>query len=417
MEPVPAARPRGQYRALLRERDFCLFFVATTSSTLGSAIIPVAMTFALLARGRSATTIGLVLAAQTAPTIVLMLAGGVVGDRWPRRRLMIGADLLRCVSQSLLAGVLTLRHPPLPALLALVACLGIGNAFYGPAETGLIPEIAGRHRIRQANGLLSISSSLTAIVGPSLGGLLVSLGNAPLAIGLDATSYAISACCLALIRTAMRDRPPPASFLHDFRLGWREFRTHGWLRLVTAQYGLLDLVAFAPFFVLGPVLLASRPDGARLWGLVSSATGMGGVLGGLLVLRIHPARPLVAFELAAALLTLPLVMLALHVPVLVLALGSAVFGAALAVLNVTVQTAVQEQIPHTVLSRVNALFSLVAVGMGPVGFALCGPMAHMVGTRRWLGIGAGIILLSVAALLMSRRIWGLQAAPPPDATG
>ena len=409
-DPAARTRSRGSYLAVLRQRDFALFFVAASASTLGSAVVPVALTFALLALKYSATTIGLVLAAQTAPAVILMLAGGVAGDRWPRRLVMIAADILRCAAQASLAVLLAIGHPPLYALLMLAACVGIGNAFFGPAEIGLIPQIAPAGQLKEANSLLSISGSLSAVAGPSLGGLLVGLGSAPIAIGLNAVGYAASAVCLAMLRVAAQERKPSASVIADLQLGWVEFRRHRWLQLITAQYGLLNLVAFAPFFVLGPVLFASTPNGARLWGLVASATGVGGIVGGLLILRFRPLRPLIAFELSAALLTTPLVLLAFHIPVLPLAIGSAVFGASLAVLNVTAQTTIQERIPEEVLSRVNALFSMVATGLGPIGYALCGPIAHLVGPRSLLALGSGVILLSTTALLGSTSIRGLKNA-------
>ncbi|MBE7210059.1 MAG: MFS transporter [Gluconacetobacter diazotrophicus] len=413
---VGETTPRNRFPSLLLERNFALFFVAASASTLGSAVVPVALTFALLVLKYSATSIGLVLAAQTAPAVVLMLVGGVVGDRWPRRLVMIMADILRCAAQAALALLLASGHPTLPALLALAACVGIGNAFFGPAEIGLIPQIASSARLKQANSLLSISGSLSAVAGPSLGGLLVAIGSAPIAIGLNAVGYAASGICLALLRVApaAHENKATTSFVADLRLGWVEFRRHRWLQLITAQYGLLNLVAFAPFFVLGPVLFASVPNGARLWGLVASATGVGGIAGGLLILRLRPLRPLIAFELCAALLTTPLVLLAFHIPVLPLAIGSAVFGAALAILNVMAQTTIQERIPEDVLSRVNALFSLVATGLGPIGYALCGPVAHLVGPRELLAVGSGVVLLSAAALLGSENIRNLRNAKPSE---
>ena len=182
---------------------------------------------------------------------------------------------------------------------------------------------------------------------------------------------------------------------------------------MTAQYGLLNLVTFAPFFVLGPVIFATMPNGARSWGLIASATGAGGVIGGLLILRVRPSRPLVAFEVSAALLAAPLLVLALHASVAVLAVSSAVFGAALAILNVTVQTTIQERMPEDVLSRINALFSVVATGLGPIGFALCGPVAHFAGARNALGVGSGITLISAAALLSLGHIRHVKAIRTP----
>ncbi len=407
----PSAALSGGYRALLHQRNFVLLFSAYSISTLGTATVPIAVAFALLSADYSASAVGIVLAAQTLPMVLLMLAGGVVGDRWPRRRLMMGADLLRCASQATLAILLALGHPSLPALMVLAACCGIGTAFYGPAESGLIPQVAGAERIKDANSLISLTGSLAAILGPALGGLLVGLGGASIAIGIDAASYAASALCLALMRIAPHAASARASPVTELQHGWSEFNRHRWLQLVTVQQGMLSLLAFAPFFVLGPALFAAMPGGAQTWGLIASATGVGGIAGGLFVLRVHIPRPLLAVQLATALLATPLVMLALHAPVPLLVLGSATFGVALAVVNVLVQTSLQESIPRHFLSRVSSIFSLVAMGLGPIGFALCGPVASMIGTERALGFGACALLASVAALLASYDIQRFTRLP------
>ena len=414
MSAAPEESSKPGYLTLLRQRSFALFFMAATASTLGSAVVPIALTFALLQVGYTATSVGLILAAQTAPTVVLLLAGGIVGDRWSRQRIMIGADILRCVCQGSLAALLATGRPSLVLLMLLAGCLGVGNAFFTPAESGLIPEVAGdKSRIRAANSLIGISSSLSAIMGPVIGGMLVGLGDAPLAIGLNAISYAVSGACLAFIHIPPYERKVTTSFLTDLKQGWSEFRRHRWLQLVTAQYGLLNLVTFAPFFVLGPVIFSSMPNGARSWGWIASATGAGGVLGGLLILKFRPSRPLVAYEISAALLTAPLIVLAMHASVPVLMASSAVFGLALSILNVTVQTTIQERMPEEVLSRINALFSVVATGLGPIGFALAGPVAHLAGPRHALGVGSGITLISAAALLCLGHIWQVKAIRAP----
>lgn len=410
---LPSQPASADYRHLLRHRDFALFFAAISVSTLGTATVPVALTFALLVTGYSASIVGLVLASQSTATVLLMLLGGAVADRWPRRPLMVAADLLRCISQTILAVLLLLGHPPLFSLLALAACGGVGNAFYGPAESGLIPQVAGLEHVKAANSLTGLTGSLSAIVGPALGGLLVGLGGAPIAIGLDAASYAASATCLSLMRVSRQAPKAGASMSANIRLGWGEFRRHRWLQLLTLQYGLLNLFAFAPFFVLGPSMFAAMHAGARTWGLIASATGLGGIGGGLLMLRLHITRPLLLIQVATGLLALPLIMLALHAAVLILALSSLAFGVALAVVNILVQTTLQQSIPPDFLSRVSSLVGLVVMGLAPVGFVACGPAASLLGTEPALGLSAGAVLLSMVAMLVSpdiRRFRSPQAA-------
>ncbi|WP_428534691.1 MFS transporter [Rhodopila sp.] len=389
---------------LLQDRNFLLFFSAFSVSTLGTATIPVAITFALLSAGYPASAVGLVIGAQTAPIVLLMLAGGVVGDRWARRHLMIAADLLRCCTQSTLAALLSVGHPSLPVLLSLAACGGVGTAFYGPAESGVLPQLAGMDRLKRANSVLSLSASLMAIIGPALGGVLVGFGGASVAIGLDAASYAVSATCISLVRIAHQSEARRSSLLDDLKFGWSEFNRHRWLQLVTIQQGVLNLLAFAPFFVLGPLLFASVHNGARTWGFIASATGVGGIVGGLLVLRVHAPRPILVVQLAIALLATPLILLALHASVMLLIFGSGVFGVALAVVNILVQTSLQESIPNAVLSRVTSIYSLAAMGLGPIGFAMSGYAAQFFGAEKVLCVGAGTLLVSVALVLPSSSV-------------
>jgi MFS family permease len=389
----------------LQDRNFLLFFSAFSISTLGTAMVPVAITFALLSMGYPASVVGLVIGAQTAPVVLLMLAGGVLGDRWARRHLMIASDLLRLCTQATLAALLGFgHHPSLPVLLGLAACGGIGTAFYGPAEAGVVPQLAGVNRLKRVNSVLNLSASLMAIIGPALGGILVGFGGASVAIGLDAASYAVSATCISLVHSAHQSEARRSSVLDDLKFGWGEFNRHRWLQLVTLQQGVLNLLAFAPFFVLGPSLFASVPDGARTWGIIASATGAGGIAGGLVVLRVNVPRPILVVEIAMTLLATPLVLLAFHASVILLFFGSGVFGVALAVVNILIQTSLQESIPNAVISRVTSIYSLAALGFGPVGFAMSGYAAGIFGAETILSVGAGTLLVSVALVLTSSEV-------------
>ena len=97
-------------------------------------------------------------------------------------------------------------------------------------------------------------------------------------------------------------------------------------------------------------------------------------------------------------------MLALHAAALTLALGSLVFGVALAVVNILVQTTLQQSIPADYLSRVSSLVGLAVMGLTPVGFAVCGPAASLLGTEPALGLSAGAVLLSMVPMLASPEI-------------
>ena len=253
-------------------RDFSLFFAGSTLSAIGTAMVPVALSFALLGAGRSAQALGIVLAAQTVPIVALLLAGGVAGDRWPRRRIMIGSDLLRFAAQSTLAAVLIHGAASLATIVALTMLIGVGTAFFYPARGGFIAQIVDATQLARANGALSAANSFAAILGPTLAGAIVTAVGAGWAIGIDGVTYAASAVCLALVRpqSEPRRRAQKGSVLRDLRDGVGAFASRRWLWLIVGQFGLLNLLALAPFMVLAPVLLAKLPHGAQAWGCCSA---------------------------------------------------------------------------------------------------------------------------------------------------
>jgi len=151
--------------SVLRERDFRLLFTGQTLSNLGSALVPIALAFAVLDLTGSATDLGLVLLASRLPNTVLVLTGGVVGDRWSRRWVMLASDAIRCLTQAATAMLLVTGTARLWELLVLQAAHGAAAAFFDPAATGLVPETVGPGRLQQANALLGLSRSATGILG------------------------------------------------------------------------------------------------------------------------------------------------------------------------------------------------------------------------------------------------------------
>ena len=392
---------------MLLGRNFTLFLIGTTLSTLGTAMVPVALSFALLGAGRSAGVLGIVLAAQAVPVVVLLLLGGVLGDRWPRRRIMIGADALCFVAQSVLALALICGNAPLLAIIALTALVGAGTAFFQPAKGGLVAEIVATGELARANGALSAAASIAAIAGPALAGVIVAVAGPGWAIGLDGLSYAASALCLVPVRGrgGVREAESvPSSVLQDLRLGLGAFARRRWLWLVVGQFGLLNLVAFAPVLVLAPVLLARSPHGAQHWGLLLSAAGLGGLVGAISIMGREPARAGLAIEAAVLLLVTPLVLLAVDAAFPALLIGGVAYGAGEAVINVMIVTLIQREIPEALLSRVVSIVQIAAGVLAPAGYALAGPAAAWLGPHRALLAGAGISVASVVALLCFAEI-------------
>jgi len=152
--------------APLREARFAWFYAARVVSTAGSAMAPVALTFAVLAITHSATALGLVLAARTVPMVLFILIGGVVSDRFSRTAVIRTANLLSGATQTVVAVLVITGSANLWTLVAIEALNGTVSAFTMPAMQGVVPQLVRREHLQPANALLSFSRSGLNIIGP-----------------------------------------------------------------------------------------------------------------------------------------------------------------------------------------------------------------------------------------------------------
>jgi MFS family permease len=400
----------------LEERPFRLLWLARTSSAVGDRMVPVALAFAVLGLHGSAGDLGLVLAAGMLPNAALVLAGGVVGDRWPRGRVMLGADLVRAVSQGTVAVLLLAGHAQLWHLLVSSAVWGTAAAFFSPASTGVVPQTVSPARLQQANALMGLTRNAVGLGAPTLAGLLVATAGTGVVFAVDSASFVVSALCL--LRLPLPDVATRAqqSFVAELAAGWRELVARSWLWVSILSFCFWN-VALAVFFVLGPLVFEQELHGARDWGIVMSGSSAGAIVGGVLALRYRPTRPLVAVFGAATVSSLQLFLLVPPMPAYVQA-GAAV----LAMIGVSISLAVwtttlQQNVPEHALSRVSAYDWLGSIVVMPVAYALAGPVAAAAGVDATL-IGAGTLMLcSAAAALAVPSVHGLRGAraEPPSA--
>ena len=403
------------WAGVLAERDFRLFFTGYLTSYFGSQLVPVAVTFAVLNNGGSAADVGYVLAAETVPLVVFLLVGGVIADRLPRRAVMIGADLLRTASQGALAGLLLTGHPALWQFMVLLAATGAGMAFFSPAMTGLIPQVVSAAGLQQANALNGLSQSLGTVAGPAVGGVLVAGVGPGWAVAADAVTYLVSAYCLARVSVPLVAAAGQATFLAQLRLGWREFRSRAWLWAIVVSAALWHLLAYAPFIVLGAVVAKADLGGARAWGAILAAQGVGAVVGGLVMLRLRPPRPLLTATLALFPYAVPMCLLAVRAPVVAVAAGSFAAGWGLSMFSVLWDTTMQREIPPAVLSRVSAYDWFGSVAFLPLGYAITGPLAGWLTITGTLWAAAGWTVVTTSLVLAVPSVWRLRAPTPAPA--
>jgi len=383
------------------------YLAGAALSYIGTAIVPVAMSFAVLDNGRGAGALGLVLAAQTVPTIILLLFAGIAGDRWSRRGIMISADCFRALAQAVLAACLINGHASVALMVVVSAFIGIGNAFFQPASGGFLTEIVPRDQLGRANGLLRTANALAMVIGPAIGGAVVATIGPGWGIALDAGSYIASAACLWAIRLPARPvavAQARKSALGELTEAVQAMRQTRWLGLVVAQYGFLNLLAIAPFNVIAPVVLSRTSTGAGAWGLLLSGIGVGAVLGAFACARRQPRRMLLGIEAAATMLSAPIFLLAMHATFALVVVGSIIFGVGAAMLSVLTITAIQKEIAPSMLSRTMAIVQLANIGLLPLGYILAGPIMSLLGAATSLVLSGICVLASVAILCSQPEI-------------
>jgi len=427
----------GEGLAALGEPEFRRLFLGQAISVVGVMFTVVALPFAVLEIGGSATDIGIVEAAYVIPLTVFLLFGGVWADRLPRQKMMLAADFGRTALQLTTAALLVTGVAQVWHLALLQIGMGFCEAFFRPSYTGLVPEVVSGPRLQQANALQGLVMSGSITLGASVAGLLVAALGAGWAIGIDGLSYLVSAWFLwRLRRDAFRgiSASAPAtpgkalageeaaaeevvvtggqSFFRDLVAGWREFTSHTWLWAMVAGVSVFLFAVDGPIQVLGPIVARDVYDGARTWGLTSAAMGVGQVAGGLLSLRWRPRRPLFVIAAGMGLAAFPVAFLALEAPVWMLYASLAAMGVEWGLYDPFWMTCMQREVAPEMISRVSSYDYLGSLAFYPAGLALAGPLADAFGVPAVLWGGSGVALAVALALVAVRDVRAPHAMGP-----
>ena len=390
--------------APLRERNFRWFFLSRLVNMLGTTMATVALAFAVLEiADDSATALGQVLAARTIPTVIFLLGGGVIADRFPRRVVLqfsnVGAGLI----QGALALLVITGAAELWMLIVLSAFQGVVSAVAFPAMSSIMPQLVPRDQLQQANALQSLIRGGLNVLGPTIGALLVVTVGAGWALMADALTWLVAAAMLLGVRIPPRPerRADAPSALTDLREGWTFFRQTTWLWVVVVAFGFLNAVQSGALFTLGPAV-AKDTFGEQGWGLVLSAESVGLLLMTVIMLRVPLQRPLLYGMLGIATLGLPIFMLGAHpvLPFLIVAMFIAGIGTE--VFSIGWNLAMQENIDEDMLSRAysyDALGSFVAMPLGQLAF---GPLGAVFGYRDVLMV-SGVAYVVVCVLTLASR--------------
>jgi MFS family permease len=384
---VSAPRP-------LRFAVYRWLLTGATVNTLGNSIAPVAIAFAVLDVGGSATQLGLVVAAYALADVAAVLGGGVLGDRLPRQLMMRGANTAAGLVQaglavSLLAGVSSVW------LIAGAGALnGALGSLAGPSAQAITPQTVPADALREAITMRRLAQNAASIAGFGVAGVIVAWVGSGGAVLVDAVTFLVAAACFTRIHVL--PVTAPAARRHPFAEaaeGLREVLRRSWLWAGIAMALVYHLFYGGAQGVLGPVVVGEgigRPAG----GYALSAMMLGFVSGGLLSLAWKPRRILLVGEVFLVLtVCFPLAMAWSDVLWVVLA-GAFLHGFGLEIFSVGWDLAIQENVPQHLLARVYSFDQLGSFLARPIGLALTGPLAAAVGNRMWLVVVAAAMLVA-----------------------
>jgi MFS family permease len=384
--------------APLRERNFRLLWLGQGVSAIGDSLVPVALAFATLSITRSASALGAVLAVSTVAQVIALPVGGVWADRLPRQLVMLTSDGVRAAVHGAIGVLLITGHAQLWHLILNAFLFSFAGGFFQPASTALIPQTVSAQRLQQANALMGLSRSFTAVGGPAAAGILVALIGPGWVFLVDAASFVVSAVSLALLRVPRIAARSQNNFWTELAEGLRAVTSRRWYLLNLGAHAMWNF-AIAAFFVLGPIVAKEHLGGASAWGLIGASMGGGAIAGGLFALRVTPRRPLVVANLVLIPAALQLLALAVPLPTAAIMVVCVAGWAGLTFLNEVWNATIPQLIPQDVLARANSFDWLLSIIAMPVGFAVSGPLADHIGVRATL-IGAAVIMAVPCALVV-----------------
>ncbi|MEE2030717.1 MFS transporter [Rhodococcus chondri] len=396
---------REQTFASLRGPNFRRYIAGQAVSLVGTWMQIVGQSWLVLQLTGSATAIGVVLALQTVPMLLLGPYGGVVADRVDKRRLMIGLQSMMGL-QALILGLLVVTGTiELWHVYALAVLLGFNQCFENPARQSFMLEMVAPEDLRNAVSLQSVLASCSRMIGPAIAGLVIAAGGTGVCFLLNAASFvAVVTSLLTLDVSKLRPSPPTGRARGQLREGLAYVRRTPDLAVPLLMMALVGCLAFE-FQVVLPVLADHTFEaGAGAYGFLTAAMGAGSVVGGLAVAtwgRIG-IRPLiviaVAFGIAMA--------AAAAAPSLPVLLATMVLVGALSVtFTSTTNSSLQLASESTMRGRVMALWSVAFLGSTAIGGPVAGWVCEQWGGRAGLLLGAAACLVAavIGAAVLRRR--------------
>jgi MFS family permease len=396
-----ASSPRPVRLGALRHRDFRLFWIGQLVSQIGTWMQSVAQAWLVLELTHSPLHLGIVSALQFTPVLLLSPVGGVLSDRFAKRKVLLISQTAMQLQAFVLAALVWSGRVQYWHVAVLAALYGLSRAIDIPARQSYITDLVGRPDLPNAVALNSVVMNGARIVGPAVAGLLIAAFGVALAFLLNGVSFVAVLVALVAIRT--EGRPDIG------RLGIREgvlsaLNYAAGTPPVAFTLGLMVVVSLLVlnFNVIVPLVARNvLNQDAHGFGLLMSSLGAGAVAGAFGVALFRRGQPPLGFlVVSGALLCAGLAALAAVSHFAVAALVLALLGCCQILFTTGCNTTLQLTAPNELRGRVMGLYTVTFAGMTPFGSLLIGWVAEHQGIRMACAAGGAIGLLGVAVLVL-----------------
>jgi MFS family permease len=394
------------FKGIYRNASLRRLQLAWIGSSVGTWGYVVALMVYAYEQG-GAAAVGLVGLIRWFPAAVAAPFGGVVGDRFPRLRVMIVSDFVRASALVGAAAAIILDSPTVIVYL-LAVIVTVTSQVFQPAEAALLPTIAETpEELAAANVASSTIEAAGYFVGPAIGGVILAVSNVQTVFVVTAVAFLWSAAMLALIRLKAPEEhvlKPRGSLLQESLAGFKTIGADWRLRVIIGLFGVQTLV-YGAFVVLTAVAAIQLLDlGSPGIGYLNAALGVGGLIGGIVAVVLVGVRRLaLTFGLALILWGAPILVVGLWakpVPAFIL-IGIA--GLGITLVDVAGFTLLQRAVPEDVLARVFGVLHSAFYFTGGIG-AIVAPLLI-----DWLGVRSALIVTGAALPAVTIPAFGLLA--------
>jgi MFS family permease len=401
----------------LRVRPFRWYWAAQWPTLLGTWMQVVALGYLVYQRTGSPTAVAVVAAADGIPSVILSLAGGVLADRLPRRRILLVTQSVLGLSAGSLAILVATNHASFVAILVVAIVFGATDAADLPTRQALVADLVDRHLVVNAVALGAAAMSATRIIGPSVAGLLIGFAGPAVCFGFLAVAYLAPIAVLLTVIPDLAPLPRQAG-----KTAWGEMISG--LRAAAADplvRGVVIVAAVLAFFGVSympflPVLARTQLHvGPTQLGIMYSVGGIGGLVGGIAIASMGRGAGRLQLMLVGGIVYAVSLFAVAHATMLVITLPALVgISFAFVAVSTSMTTLLQTDTDPRLRGRLLGIYATIFAGLQPLGTVLYGLVPHSIGLFNAVGVGALVVGVTTVLVVITpsfrARVAGLNAA-------